>query len=589
MNRPVFAALFCMMGIMMGIMMGMMAGSVQAAPSAPGGPGVVREKARVKWSCPRTATAERLMPALRGIPQEAEVELELVLTPTPGGDVSVTIGAEALRAPAEWARIAEEASARGFSCGMDFVNAVKRQVLSVCLRTYGAPGYDEEPKNCDTVSGWMDPFIGREVSVARKLPFVFPGDPVPAEQRERVARMGGRVAAIPMRNPCSVIRTADDPMAEDWVRTESFVREQLPKILGNRSERCRREILAEYINGVDKTLRAGCAQADVKGCEVLKERSASLLSLLGKVYPDDVAKVKSRMEATILNQMADCVRGMAAGAVDPGEFVSELERLAACTRLKKGESRVFQNDAFVSSDVPANYLLHRKGEKEFVIALNFDFSPEDPALPPNKAKRMAAEMRKHVQGCYEKVSPGLKGPGGQKITLQLVDRNVAYVPGERVGLHQETFWERIFGWFRAHSQLFSTGQDCLTLLHETLHHLGLVDTYKETVLGMRYDAKAKKWKWANRVEPDEVAFDCRAVGRDRSIMHDQWSTWMSLGETGSLLTPAQFAVITSPGCRQAAPKYYECAPFAYRTSERRGGDGCGGEVPAACRQSDWED
>ncbi len=121
---------------------------------------------------------------------------------------------------------------------------------------------------------------------------------------------------------------------------------------------------------------------------------------------------------------------------------------------------------------------------------------------------------------------------------------------------------------------------CETLAHELMHRLGLVDLYPENdevVLsgfivgpdGQVIDQHTQPPAPENRVR----AFNCRSTGPRGLLMHTQSRAFVELRSNlprwpRSLLSPAEFRIITQPCCRDSNRLYAECAQTYHLTGMR---------------------
>ncbi len=152
-----------------------------------------------------------------------------------------------------------------------------------------------------------------------------------------------------------------------------------------------------------------------------------------------------------------------------------------------------------------------------------------------------ASMYARTQMCLNQIQPYLKGPEGESFVLRMAsETEAAQSPLKRV--IQVTQKQG-----RGHSSLWQAQWGCPEIMHEVFHLVGLVDEYA-----------------------DSPNYGCRALGPEDSIMvspHSAYQAVFGPRRRPSILYPAQFRAITTPGCQPANRTYYACAANAYRMNQ----------------------
>ena len=174
------------------------------------------------------------------------------------------------------------------------------------------------------------------------------------------------------------------------------------------------------------------------------------------------------------------------------EFFSKTQ----CEQLSDEKGKVVSaNYAESPTGVEMNYALVRK-KKTHHIHLVFDF--------PSFFEELMIDRIRECIG----MANDLLYYQNQKINLHAYLKNQASkIPYEyRVSANQIDIGHDEL---RENSKLYSYRSSCSTIIHELLHLLGLVDTYKETTLTYDEDINGKK--------TTKTAYDCRAESH-KSIM-----------------------------------------------------------------------
>jgi hypothetical protein len=193
-----------------------------------------------------------------------------------------------------------------------------------------------------------------------------------------------------------------------------------------------------------------------------------------------------------------------------------------CPPIPDGGSRLITPGVPHGGALGANYKLSATtdvatGKRLYEAAVNIEFRPQN-GEPPE----VVAQMRARFNMCFKAIGP-IRGPllPGQKVqdelTVRLIDPSeAAPLPQARgVMVATKPMW-------REDSGDWSLETTCSTIVHETMHLLGLVDLYGEDELGVKQDASGH-WVQVDSVkdEPAGTAFlawDCRATADKGSCM-----------------------------------------------------------------------
>ncbi len=127
-------------------------------------------------------------------------------------------------------------------------------------------------------------------------------------------------------------------------------------------------------------------------------------------------------------------------------------------------------------DDPAQgeYLLMRKppvnGVDQYDIVLNYQWNPVDP------------QMNDRFMACMNDYNPYLRGPNGEQMTIRLPLPSDPILPkGHTVAVSLAFQGGGVAGGGGGENALqWNPYMDCSTILHETMHHLGLVDEYPDS-------------------------------------------------------------------------------------------------------------
>ncbi|MGK5088500.1 hypothetical protein WDW86_13155 [Bdellovibrionota bacterium FG-2] len=255
---------------------------------------------------------------------------------------------------------------------------------------------------------------------------------------------------------------------------------------------------------------------------------------------------------------------------------------AACPPLKTGEYKKIEGN--VGTPVWAHYVLYRSPD----VRLEKEYAPphEGVTVPKgtltesyealvnlrfldsngNFSETLANKYQALAQSCYDRVRPKLRGLHGEHLKIALARTRPGLPAAEESAIKINKHW-----FFRSDSTEWKNHPGCPLIVHETLHLLGLVDEYAETKIKILGPDTLK-----------HLAYDCRSIGPIKSVMNNQILAYFGLGLSwfarafrfdgrDSVLAPAQFSAIITPGGQETNSTYYACGQDAYETSSKTEG------------------
>ncbi|MBI3555679.1 MAG: hypothetical protein HY074_05410 [Deltaproteobacteria bacterium] len=280
-----------------------------------------------------------------------------------------------------------------------------------------------------------------------------------------------------------------------------------------------------------------------------------------------------------------------------------------CAQLDVGQSKTISGNT--GTRLRSTYTLTRLSDTAWRATIDPIFS--DSTGGENAA--IHARYRAKLEACLVRVRPLLRGPGGATLDIKLAAAGQTEVPqppsiAVRTDEHSSVrgnseFWNMSVG-------------DCATMLHETLHWLGLPDEYRET----EWNEECRSIGPANSIMrspsnafvaaladvsmtrqsclcSDQACIDqvvqirgtrnagcpAHSVHYLEKYWHSEHPEWKSTdnfatpqgtlvtlslradidgGSTrSSLLFDGEFRAITQPGCTQANSLFYSCSHYAY--------------------------
>jgi hypothetical protein len=356
---------------------------------------------------------------------------------------------------------------------------------------------------------------------------------------------------------------------------------------------------AQSLSEMQKPAAGPCETLDSPACKILRGRAAEIFEELGDQIPQRyfLAEPNVRFLADDFDRAAGCV---VTGA-DPADFVKTLENqidaASSCVGPAPGETTVHEGE---HGGVKSKYTLMRHSPAEpahYSAGVNLKFlfdGPDGKGTVEDPAREL--KMRMKVNECLQRTNEFLTQPNGEKLDLRLV-------PGPESVQHTVNL---------SHTERANTGEwsdltdheierdaldYCPTMVHEILHMMGLADEYEERASGF-IEGPDGKVTWQDKLtcRPGAVGckagFDCRVLGPPSSIMSNQNLAFRrARTKNQPLLYPAQWRLITQPGCEGANAIAYSCMERSQRSSKfaNPAGEGCGGRRPAGCTEPKGDD
>lgn len=185
----------------------------------------------------------------------------------------------------------------------------------------------------------------------------------------------------------------------------------------------------------------------------------------------------------------------------------------ACADLAPGQSQTITGDT--GTNLLSRYLLRRLPDSidangrqlaHYEAVINYRFVEKSGAP-------YTGDLLQHVERCFALANPKLTGPNGETLSLMLAHGTeqkertpvvTVWVDPSQPGRGTSIEWKG------------AMAEECQTIIHETLHHLGLPDEYREM----------------------EYGWNCRVLGPETSIMADQYKAFLS-AEVGKLVMDHQ--------------------------------------------------
>jgi hypothetical protein len=390
--------------------------------------------------------------------------------------------------------------------------------------------------------------------------------------------------------------------------TKTFMEKDLPGVFNQVDETCQRKILETYQKKMKDQLDYAKRDDDKRALNGISIAT----HLLSKAIDQSLGTTSLQF-----NLGYNCFDNTNISHLNTLEgFLDGLKEEVSCVPLRPGESRSINvSDENSGSGVKQAFRVTRT-PKGFNLDFKLNFA--------NKANddSLNAEIAQRTKECYANMSKYLKGPKGEELNLNLI-------PAEDYSSNVPGVYIKIMGAdHRSNSSEWNKYIDCPTIIHETLHLVGLCDEYKERSSGYVFDEVDKVRR---KVESGALfpQYDCRAIGPEDSVMRDQNEAIVSVAggvryypcevfaniddvcledkaivitngnsdfsptpamwgfpnsdeyyvkreeikpTKKSLISPAHFKVITRANCNRVNSVYNQCAQAAYKTSSFASGD-----------------
>lgn len=280
---------------------------------------------------------------------------------------------------------------------------------------------------------------------------------------------------------------------------DSALSKNLDKIFDTGSPECQRIFLQNYVSAKtgmlkdDGTLKNFCDLHATPYCEkVIGEK---------KIVEQNVERMIKALYGDLgerfYNEKVACEDESQDTLADILGKIKDSEKVLRCMDLKDGE---FAN---ISRRINYNvstgdYTIKKLDGNKYEAYFHIEFQ-DNPA-----AKTTAKELMARAQSCMGDVSPFMKGPNGEQLSIKIVNEENGL---KELPLNQRPKKTNIgiaAKGFRSHSKMYEENIDCPVITHEVLHLFGLCDEYKE------------RWKGPGQ------NYDCRVVPKAISVMANQY-------------------------------------------------------------------
>ena len=239
-------------------------------------------------------------------------------------------------------------------------------------------------------------------------------------------------------------------------------------------------------------------------------------------------------------------------ATSMSSFAGLFTSKPLCRDLHIGESYLVKNET--ATTYTANYTLRRNSILQYEAFVNIKFSYKWRVEKPREFNSKE-KVRQRVTSCFNKYQNALKDEYGREIKLTLWDKSMKGIKKPK-----SNKVKLVSKGLRSTSSDWSLDLKCFTIVHETLHLLGLADEYSEAISG---DAKSSD------------LYECRAIGRSDSLMGGVIEDTES-----SALYPGHIYSLIYPGCKEKNKLYLSCVQNAKRSNN------CV-EMDNRCYDSSW--
>lgn len=189
------------------------------------------------------------------------------------------------------------------------------------------------------------------------------------------------------------------------------------------------------------------------------------------------------------------------------DILKRLDTKPQCDALSKGELKITAVDN-------EQFILRRNNDNNYEAIINLDFQNVDGSVSP-------ADMHTKINRCLSEFTPYFKTPTGETLNIRVMSSSEVqsnfprgqWIPSTTVSLHRGSVTDSSGNVtkYRANSRNYPDSIECPTIVHETLHHLGLCDEYHE--------ASTDILPGSTQTYSD--AFSCRVVPDHNTVMAQQ--------------------------------------------------------------------
>jgi len=442
---------------------------------------------------------------------------------------------------------------------------------------------------------------------------------------------------------------------------------------------CRKRIADSFAGLlVGAQLSAKACKANPKNCAKRKDAVARALRLLAEAGIGEEWKKHAPTAEEACGLIKDRAVDWSAFNTQLSEMLgvmAKVSTLSECKKLNPGQSIIVDGNA--GTGIAAKYAITRVQKpllkpdvpEAYRVTVNFKFI--DPNFVPGIPVDRPLDLEGRFRACLKEVNEAgmLRGPQGEQLEIGLWEpvANKNTKPAEvKIEIKDKAYRSNMT--VQVSKGAWAESIDCATMLHETLHALGLVDHYPEASGGVKVtnagfgptesgathpwfncripgppdsimsyhwegfagssQAKVRYCECAKEMNPidrQKCLQDLAAIGKESASKGNDGPSTCPTGTNsktlnvsraeakhgyseegplagvlvrrveeiktwkGNILYPAEFRVISQPGCLAANETYYRCSNEAYKTSkENFGSQACAVELPASCLSKDYQ-
>lgn len=206
--------------------------------------------------------------------------------------------------------------------------------------------------------------------------------------------------------------------------------------------------------------RSTCTDAKHMCDDKMKHRSFTL-TIVNSLYQDVMKTDQSFLESNLCTFKEDLIPTTSFW----NQFVDFNKNKDNCEPLEVNQQRHVKKDNYQQ-----DFMIRKTAENKHQIVLNLDFSYLAGGLSPS-------EMMNRVRQCLKDINPYLGSEDNQLEIIAITPEEAKSKPSlsklspAKISIEGPNF--------RSHSRSYSDAAECTTIVHETLHLLGLCDEYPE--------------------------------------------------------------------------------------------------------------
>ena len=449
------------------------------------------------------------------------------------------------------------------------ISLIKNSFIVLCMGFHSSLAlaeHDTEPDAWDTVSSVIDHLIYD----------LHPGIPYPYWWKLKDSNPYFSHGMDKLHESCPVSNCVDWDIADAVIFSSDSQYNALYNRIKSKNKICQKNILDTLATRFEISDIPKSCLDEVNKFHAVCQDVLGFINLVKDRFMDMVALAYGEEALSVTEAGTFCTKCISEppavrDILHLSEILNTMHTQTKCTPFEAGEERT----VFSGTGRNYSYKVKRELDGSYTIPLKVNFLPAKDYDGPVAKNKIPEHYTEKVNHCLGQASQKMLGPNGEKLRIQI---KTPKTDCEKLDAHNIQISSKNV---RSVSDQYASNVSCSTVLHESLHLLGLVDEYESTEKGFHVHLKTGKSNFKtfhieNRKKhiiipgiysESMLLDDCRVI-QTNSIMSDskeRWNNVFKYGENKSLLDPGHFNNILYGSC-EVNTQFNKCSQLAFKDS-----------------------